>query len=41
MDFYWLVLGLAFWASLLFYLHRSTKLSREIRDELSKLNAKR
>jgi hypothetical protein len=36
-----LVFFTAFWASVLFYLHRSTKLSREIRDELSKLNAKR
>ena len=36
-----LVFFAAFWVSVLFYLHRSTRLSKEIRDELSKLNAKR
>jgi hypothetical protein len=35
-----LVVFIAFSFSFLFYLHRSTKLLREIRDELSKLNAK-
>lgn len=35
-----LVVFAAFSFSFLFYLHRSTKLSREIRDELTKLNAK-